>query len=364
MAAFIGNYGKAWAACVLLVAVLFWLAGDVMVMLIAAVMGAVFLSGAAAALSGRFSISHPIAVVVVTVGLIAAVVGTGFVFAPFISEQVTQLSAKLPSLIASARNALSNTSWGRWLTAYTPDSAALEELGQNILGTVPGVFRTTFGGIFNLALLAILAFYLALDSQRYFEGFLRWFPGRRRSSMEDLLTKMGASLRGWLLAQMISMSLLGILTFVGLSMIGIPLAFLLALLTAILTFIPNLGPILSITPPILLALAQDPILAIWVIALYAGLQFLEGNIITPIVLRKVIDMPPAILLSVQLLLAAFVGFWGLVLAAPLTAVGTVLMEEIHLKRMDRDSRDDAAGATDMATMDGGTAKEPSTAETA
>lgn len=352
MTAFIGNYGKSWIVFALLASILFWLAGAVMLMLIAAVLGAVFLSGAAAALSRRFPISHSASVVAVTLGFLAVAVGVGFLFAPFISDQVSQLTGNLPPLIESARTGLNGSSWGRWVIAHFPDSAALEDIGQNILGTVPGVFRTTFGGIFNLALLAILAFYLALDSRRYFKGFLRLFPAHRRGWIEGLMSRMAAAVRAWLLAQMISMTILGVLTFLGLSLIGIPLAFLWGLLTAALTFIPNLGPILSVTPPALLALAQDPILAVWVLALYAGLQFLEGNFITPLVLREVIDMPPALLLAVQLLFAALVGFWGLVLAAPLTAAGLVLVEEVHIKRMDRRSEGGAAGeSAPPATFD-------------
>lgn len=340
MAAFVTNYGKAWIAAVLIACVLFWLAGGVMIMLVAAVLGAVFLSGAATTLSRYLPVSKSTSVIVVTIGMFAIAVGTGFIITPIVKEQIDQLTERLPALLNSTQNTLTTSSWGRWTLAHLPSPAAFEEMGQTILGTVPGVFRTTFGGIFNLALIAILSFYLALDSRRHLTGFVRMFPSRHRHWIEDLISRMGGAVRGWLLAQMISMSLLGILTFIGLSIIGIPLAFLLGLLTALLTFIPNLGPVLSVTPPILLALAQDPILALWVIALYAGLQFLEGNIVTPLVLRQVIDMPPAVLLSVQLLAAGFLGFWGLVLAAPLTAAAQVLIEEIHFKRMDRRAEGD------------------------
>jgi predicted PurR-regulated permease PerM len=98
-----------------------------------------------------------------------------------------------------------------------------------------------------------------------------------------------------------------------------------------LTFIPNIGPVLSVIPAALLALSQDPIKALYVVILYIIVQIIESNLITPMIERNTIKLPPALTITLQLILSVFVGGLGLVLATPLVAAGMVLVQMLYIE---------------------------------
>lgn len=133
----------------------------------------------------------------------------------------------------------------------------------------------------------------------------------------------------WLLGRIWASLFVGVLTVIGLLLLDMPLAFTLGLL--VLNFIPNIGPILSGVPAVLLALLKSPTLAIYVIVLYVVIQSVESYLVTPLIQRRVVSLPPALTLTAQLLLASLLGFLGLFLATPLTVVAMVLIEELYIK---------------------------------
>jgi len=152
-----------------------------------------------------------------------------------------------------------------------------------------------------------------------------------RPTVDHVLDKLRDVLRGWLLAQLGSMAVIGVLTALGLWALGIPLVVALGLLAALLTFIPNLGPIMSAIPAVVLALAADPITAVWVALLYIGVQLVEGNVTTPLIQQQTIDLPPALTIVMQFLLGVLFGLMGLALAVPVTAVGITLVQTLYVK---------------------------------
>jgi predicted PurR-regulated permease PerM len=121
----------------------------------------------------------------------------------------------------------------------------------------------------------------------------------------------------------------GFITWVGLTLLGVPLAGVLAVLAALLGFIPNIGPVIAAVPAMLVAATLSPWLALWVALLFLVTQFIEGNILTPLVQAEMCDVPPAALLLAQVLMAGFFGLLGVALAAPITAVGSVLLRRIY-----------------------------------
>lgn len=127
------------------------------------------------------------------------------------------------------------------------------------------------------------------------------------------------------------MLIVGVLTWVGLALLGIELAFLLSLLAAVLTFIPNFGPILSAIPAILIGLAQSPMMGPCVTLLYLGVQRVESYLITPNLMHRAISVPPALLLTAQIFLVLVAGFLGLLLADPLSAVLVILVQRLWVE---------------------------------
>lgn len=126
---------------------------------------------------------------------------------------------------------------------------------------------------------------------------------------------------------------LTILAFIGLRILGIPMAFTLALLTGLITFIPNFGAFLSAIPPVLVGLIESPEKAIAVIVMYLIIQVLEGNLITPLIQRKTIRMPPVLGIGAQLTMGLLFGFLGLLLAAPLMAGILAILSSVAGERV-------------------------------
>jgi predicted PurR-regulated permease PerM len=145
-----------------------------------------------------------------------------------------------------------------------------------------------------------------------------------------VLTKAAATLSNWLAAQLMAMAVVGVLTGLGLWLIGIPLAFLLGLIAALLAFIPNIGPVIAAVPAILLAFPEGIITVSLVVGVYIFVQTLESYIITPLIQQEKVSLPPAFIIAVQLLLGVLFGLLGLALATPLAALGLTLVRELYV----------------------------------
>ena len=126
------------------------------------------------------------------------------------------------------------------------------------------------------------------------------------------------------------MTIIGVLTTVGLWIMGIPLALALGIIAAIFTFIPNIGPVLSAIPAVLLGLIDSPQQALYIAALYVGIQTVESLMITPLIQRKTVSLPPALTLSAQVLLGVILGGLGVALATPMAAAALVLTRMLYV----------------------------------
>nr|WP_229374877.1 AI-2E family transporter [Fibrella rubiginis] len=135
----------------------------------------------------------------------------------------------------------------------------------------------------------------------------------------------------WLIGKLFSMIVVGVLSFLGLWLLGVKLAAALALFAGLITFIPNFGPILALVPAVLFAFSDGPQQVLYVVLLYTGIQLIESNLLTPLVQNKMISMPPALVLISQLIMGVFVGGIGLILATPVMAVVLILVKMLYVQ---------------------------------
>jgi predicted PurR-regulated permease PerM len=142
---------------------------------------------------------------------------------------------------------------------------------------------------------------------------------------------LGFTLRWWLIGRLMDMTLVGVLSGVGLWLLGIPLALSLGILAGLLNFIPNIGPLLAAVPAVLLALTEGAPQALYVIILYMGIQSLESYLVVPLIQKKLISMPPVLIFIAQLSMALMFGVLGLLLATPMAAVLLVLVKMIYIE---------------------------------
>ncbi len=317
----------------LLLLLLLYFTFDVVLLIFAAALLAIFLRGVAD-LFGRFiKVSEGWLVLIVSIILVAILAGAIALLAPDVAEQVRDLREKLPQSAQGVANYISQFGWGRALIEQLP---SVEDVRQNInpsslLSGVGGFFSSTVGAVGNFFIVILLAVYLASEPRFYVRGFIKLFPKSRRHRATQVIASVGETLRWWLIGKVASMIFIGVLTWIGLSILGVPLALSLGLIAGLLSFIPNFGPIISALPALLLAFVASPITAVYVLGLYVGVQLIESNIVTPLIERETVELPPALTIVFQLALAVLVGGLGLVLATPLLAVIMVVVQMVYVQ---------------------------------
>ncbi len=269
--------------------------------------------------------------------LIAVFVGFFLVIVPPFASQFQELSELVPKGIQrfSSWFEILQTRISPQLKEYIPDVdqliQQLQPLANRLLGRGFTFFSSSLGFLGQFLLVLILTLMLLADPTPYRKSFVRLFPSFYRHRVEDILDQCKVALRGWLIGILFNMFVIASLSFVGLLILRVPLALAQAALAGILTFIPNIGPALSVIPPIAIALLETPWKALAVLILYVLIQQVESNLLTPYVMAQQVSLLPAVTLLAQVFFATFFGFLGLLLALPLTVVAQVWLKEVVIK---------------------------------
>ena len=210
-----------------------------------------------------------------------------------------------------------------WTASFGPGGEVVANLG-NIAVTVGN-------GIADTLLVVVGGIYLAAQPELYRTGAIKLVPKRGRDLAAQALDASARALKLWLLGRMVSMAVVGVLTWLGLAIIGVPSRCALGLLAALLEFVPFIGPIISAVPALLLALADSPEKAIWTALLFLAIQQFEGNVLEPLVQQRAVDLPPALLLFALVAGGLIFGIVGVILAAPFTVVVYVMVKRLYVQ---------------------------------
>lgn len=311
----------------LLLVLLVWQVPDALLLAFAGVLLAVFLRGGGDLLFRRFGFSGTARVLLFT--LLLVLLGAAFTLmaAPQLAEQSSQLWQQVPRVVEQGTQRLSQYSWGQQLLEKaSPENLQLPSSGRSAFAVLGG----TFGALGNFVLLIFLGLYFAVDPQLYRRGIEVLFPPSLRPKARATCEEAAETLRGWLGAQLVSMTVVGMLTTLGLWALGIPLAPLLGVIAALLTFIPNIGPVMAAVPAVLLGLESGLTGALSVVGLYLAVQTVESYLITPYVQKRSVDLPPALTIMAQVAMGTLFGITGLALATPLAAMGMTLVNRLYV----------------------------------
>lgn len=307
-------------------ALLLWYLVDVVLLAFAGVLLALLLRAPADGLARRMPLSPGWALAVVVVVALSAAVAGLWLFGAGLAGQLGELVHKLPALVEGLKDRLAQYDW----ISSVLSSGDIAPNGK-VIGRGIDALAATFGAVTYLVVVLFTGLFLAAQPGLYVRGALQLVPARARPRARQVLHELAHMLRSWLIGQVILMLAIGVVTFAGLTLLGVPMALALALLAGLLEFIPYLGPVLSAVPALLVALSQSPVLAGYTLLLYVAIQGLEGHILQPLVQRKTVSVPPALLLISQVVFGALVGVLGVMLATPATAALLVVVKRLYVE---------------------------------
>lgn len=198
--------------------------------------------------------------------------------------------------------------------------------------TVAGWLASPFGFGVNVLFIFFTGLYLAMSPVMYRDGLVILFPPRHQQRLRSVMNEMGAALWSWTLARLASMVLVGVMSWIGLAMLGIPMAATLAILTGIVVFIPNIGPVIALVPPMLLGFSQGPWVPVYVLGLYTVIELAESYLVSPIIHEHEDNLPAALVITAQLVLGVLFGLLGVAFAMPLILVIKIAVERLYLRR--------------------------------
>jgi predicted PurR-regulated permease PerM len=269
------------------------------------------------------------AAVLAAVLAIVAVGASGvWLFGPMISAEVRNLGVTLPEAWRSFQASTGNSVFWERVSRLFADAGPS---GSGLLSGIRGYARSVGAGIADTLVVLVAGVYMAVQPAWYRSGALKLLPPRRREVVNAAIGQSGDALRLWLKGQLVSMVVVGVLTGLGLWLIGVPSAAALGLLAGVLEFIPLAGPVLAAIPALLLAMTVGVPTTLWAGGLMLLIQQLEGNVIQPLVQRYAVQLPPALFLFALLGFAAMFGAFGIILAAPLTVVVYVLIKRLYVQ---------------------------------
>jgi predicted PurR-regulated permease PerM len=211
-------------------------------------------------------------------------------------------------------------------THNLPSAGTIASSGGAIVSQTLKLLLGTVSAVGNFFIVLFLGLTFAAQPSVYRKGLLFIVPARHRARATVIVDRIGETLERWLIAQIVTMAVVFVVTWIGLAMIGVQGSFILGIQAGLLTFIPTVGPLIAGLIVVLASLASGWVAAASAFALFLGVHALESYILTPILQRQALDIPPATLFAFQILLGVVFGIWGLALALPVMAIVKVMID--------------------------------------
>ena len=316
------------------VGLLVWMFSHVVLLLFFAVLLACTLRGAADGLSKLTRLPAGLMLAVISVLLLGLVVGGVWWIGPQLAEQAGDLVNKLSGEVNALLQRYGSTSWAKSLTQHlsgsTPSAAQVSAPAFKVVGL-------TLGALADLILVVITALYLAISPALYQRGLLRLIAIRHRPRALEILHSIGRILRRWLLGQMVDMVVVGTITAVGMSILHVPVPLALGVVAGLLTFIPYFGAVVAGIPAVLVALTVSPTTALYAVGVFLLCHLVEGYVLSPLVQKRLVEMPPALTLLAMTAAGALFGPLGIILGTPMAAAAMVAIREGYVVEILGDS---------------------------
>lgn len=240
--------------------------------------------------------------------------------------QYKEMQEAVPVMIDNAQSYLNKSDLGRKVSEYVSDI----ETQKKALPFLQGFFKSSFGVFGDLYIVIFLAMFLSIAPFDYVNGAVNMVPRIGKVKAKHLFEDVGFNLQKWIKGAIISGSVVFTFSAIGLLILGVDMWLILAISAGLLNVIPNFGPIIAMIPAVLVALLTSPTQALLVAGLYLTVQIIESNFITPNVQKKLLNIPPALLIFFQVLMGTLTGGWGIVLAVPMLVIVITVVKNLYL----------------------------------
>ncbi|MBP2230719.1 putative PurR-regulated permease PerM [Azospirillum agricola] len=299
-------------------ALFLWRISDALLLIFTGVLFAILLQRLAGLVTRFTGLSQGWGLALVLVLLVALVGGGVWLLGQSVAAQVDQLRDQITNAVkqlpAPVHDQIAEQG-KQW-----PWMSRLQSLATGLAYVVGDAIVVLFAAI-----------YLAASPGVYRRGVVLLVPPRGHDRAREVLDVTGDALWKWLIGQLAAMASVGAMTTLGLWLLGIPAAPALGMVAGLLEFVPLVGPFLAAVPAILIAFAQSPNDALWVAGLYLVIQQVEGNLITPLLQKSVVDLPPVVTIGAIAAGGVLFGLMGMFLATPLAVVALVLVNMLYIE---------------------------------
>jgi predicted PurR-regulated permease PerM len=336
-----------WVLISFLTIVLFfalWLIRDIVMLILTAIIFAVLLTSPIRFFT-RLNIRRPLAVLLTIILVIFLISLTITVVLPPLLEQISTLVSQT---IPSATRQLQEQLKPEVLTARYPFLEGLlqdvdlqttfNQISSQVVERVATFTSQLFpfvgsvlSTVLSILIIIFLSLYFVADPKTHTDGMIQLFPKSYRPRAHEIMVQLFHAIRHYLRAQLVLMLLIGVSTGIMLAILGVPLYSALGTITGLFSFVPNFGPLIALVPVLAVAIINTPDKILLIVVVFYILQFVQSQIITPLLLGQGVNLPPAIILLSQIIAGIFFGFLGLLLAVPLAAIIVTLIREIYIR---------------------------------
>ena len=310
---------------------------DVLLLVFLAILLAVYLSAITDWMERRFGTKRWLGLTVAVVSTLAAVTGIAVLLLPPVIEQTRALVGGLPQTLTNIQNVLA-----RWASQYpvldqtdlaNPSSGVVSGLVTDAVGFLSGsIFGYVRGGgtlFIEAASVVVMALYLARQPTLYRDGLITLFSPRHRPIANRVFDDIAATLRAWVVGQLIAMAVLAVLTAIGLKILGVPYWLAFGIFTGLVAIVPFFGTLVSTLLPALFMVASgDWLTVLLVIILGVVIHVFEANFVVPRIMQHRVDLPPVLTIASVLIMGVLLGPIGLIVAVPILCVTMVLIRHI------------------------------------
>lgn len=261
---------------------------------------------------------------------------------PYISDDINRLIAVLPKVVERVSSSLENVQQSSpqyldFLSEIQNMLSGLSSYLQQASQSVVGLIVSVFGGVFSFIAILIISFYLSV-THRGIEVFLgSVVPEKYEGYVISLWKRTEIKVGKWLQGQLLLGLIVGLMCYIGLSLLHVKYALLLSLLIMVLELVPMVGPVVAAIPAVFLAFLQSPALGLWVIALYVGVQQLENHILVPIILGRTLNLNPVVIIIALLVGQQLAGIPGMILAVPISTIIVEMLDDVARQKESRRS---------------------------